>query len=339
MNKVLIRVDGGKNIGMGHIMRMLTLSEELKKHFDIIFICRYDNTNKYLPGIEKIKESRFKVHIIDSSNIVDQIINIQKFEEADLFITDSYDVNEEYFDSLKKYFYKTVYIDDVNICRMNVDFVINPNISAQTYKYNTEPNENAKLLLGAQYTILRNEFMGFNRKTINENVENVMITVGGMDDKYLTLRIIKLLSNFKLNLHVIIGDAFDDLLKSKIKGIKANNLKIILYENATMSKVMEKCDLAISACGSTLYELIAMKVPTIGLVVADNQKEVAKILGDYRIIINTEKLIYTNEDKFLIKFIELLDNYDLRKELIENGKNFIDLNGAKKICKEIINLL
>lgn len=339
MKKVFIRADGGKDIGMGHIMRMLTLSEELKKHFDVIFICRYDNTNKYLPGIQKIKASKFKIHIIDSSNVIHQIINIQKIEDADLLITDSYDVNEEYFDSLKKYFYKTIYIDDVNICRMNVDAVINPNVTAQMYKYNTEPNEDAKLLLGTQYTILRNEFVKFGEKVVNKNVKNVMLTVGGMDDKYLTLRIIKLLSDFKLNLHVIIGNAFDDLLKSKIKAIKPNNLKIISYENATISKVMEKCDLAISSCGSTLYELIAMKVPTIGLIVADNQKEVAKVLGDYRIIINTEKLIYTNEDEFLVKFTEVLENYKLRKELIEHGKNFIDLNGAKKICKEVINLL
>lgn len=39
-----------------------------------------------------------------------------------------------------------------------------------------------------------------------------------------------------------------------------------------MSELMQQCDMAVSAAGSTLYELCACGMPTITYVLADNQK-------------------------------------------------------------------
>ncbi|MCR5796546.1 MAG: hypothetical protein K6G63_01315 [Eubacterium sp.] len=42
---------------------------------------------------------------------------------------------------------------------------------------------------------------------------------------------------------------------------------------------MQKCDIAISAAGSTLYELCACGVPTITYTTADNQIKAEKFLA------------------------------------------------------------
>ena len=339
MKKILIRADGGKNIGLGHIMRMLVLAKELRKSCKIVFLCKNNESNKYISGINKIKENEFCVRTIRESRSVEDIIQIQKEEGADLLITDSYDVNEEYFDLMKKYFYKTAYIDDVNICRINADIIINQNINAIDYKYNTYPNKDTKIFLGTEYLLLREEFRHFEKRHLNKEVKNIILTVGGMDDRYLTLKIIKSISEFDVNIHVIIGNAFEKSLVDKILETKTDKARIILYKNAVMSDVMKKCDLAISGCGTTLYELGAMKVPIVGIVIADNQEKIANFMSKKNMIVNTDKLIFLDEKKFKEKIKMVINNYELRKAISDNLSKNINVKGAIKLNNEILKIL
>ncbi|MEG1256009.1 UDP-2,4-diacetamido-2,4,6-trideoxy-beta-L-altropyranose hydrolase [Clostridium sp.] len=338
MKKILIRADGGKGIGMGHIMRMLVLAKELRNECEVSFICKYDDY-KYLPGIRKVQECGFKVHEITSNNVVKDIIQNQQKIQADLLITDSYDVDEEYFDILNSYFTKTVYVDDINICRINTDIIINQNINAKEYSYNTKPNKGTKLLLGSKYIMLREEFRNNVTKKIPNMVKDIILTLGGMDDNYLTLKVLESLIDFDGNVHVILGGAFEEELIKKVENFKNEKLNVITHKNAIMSEVMKKCDLAISACGSTLYELSAMKVPTIGIVVADNQKRIAEVMDSKKIIINTEELILNNIEIFKCIVNTMIDNQEKRKEMMEIGRKEINTYGVECLAREILNML
>ena len=129
--KIYIRADGGYGIGMGHVMRMLVLAKQLKKKNEVTFLCKKDKSGIYDSGIEKIREFGFEVVELNSCDIIENIIRIQNKNKADLLITDSYDVDSEYFDKMKKIFPVSGYIDDVNKCYMNVDFLVNQNINAK----------------------------------------------------------------------------------------------------------------------------------------------------------------------------------------------------------------
>ncbi|MBQ8878073.1 MAG: hypothetical protein IJ029_05040, partial [Lachnospiraceae bacterium] len=53
------------------------------------------------------------------------------------------------------------------------------------------------------------------------------------------------------------------------------------YENITdMAALMSTCDLAVSAAGTTLYELCALGVPAISFTMADNQLVAAKAFDE-----------------------------------------------------------
>lgn len=339
MKKILIRADGGKRIGMGHIMRMLVLANELKKKCEVIFLCINNSYDKYLAGIEKIKENGFKIELISEDNIVSEIIKIQQKQKANLLITDSYDIDEHYFDELEDYFDKTAYIDDINICRINVDIIINQNINANEYKYNTYPNKKTKFFLGSKYVLLRDEFRKQSKKKVKLEVKDITLTVGGMDDKWLTLKVMEALTDFKGNLHVIIGGAFEKRLVETILKFKSDKLKIIPYENAVMSEVMEKCDLAISGCGSTLYELCAIGIPTIGIVIADNQKKVAETMDEKHVIINTNDIIYKDISVFKEIVFKVIGNMDIRNNLVKESRKCVSVNGAKNLCEEIVLII
>lgn len=88
-----------------------------------------------------------------------------------MLIIDSYDVNEKYFIMLKKYFRITGYVDDVNKCKMDVDFIINQNINSYYLDYKNTVEENTKLLLGTKYCMPRAEFReAYKHKVLRDDV-------------------------------------------------------------------------------------------------------------------------------------------------------------------------
>lgn len=327
--KIAIRADGGSQIGMGHIMRTLVLAKELAKANDIFYICKVDVplSSKYKSGIDKVKGEGFNVVTINENNIINDLKNIA----VDCLITDSYDVNEEYFNLTKGMFEITGYIDDMNLHYFNVDFIINQNIGAEEYSY--KANKDTRLFLGTNYTMLREEFRKNPNKNIKKEVQNFMITVGGADPNGITNIICNYVKDLEFKFHVIIGPSFKEENIKKLIYLKKLKDNINLYFNANMIEIMNKCDIAISACGSTLYELSACQVPTLGLIIADNQEKIAYKMDERGLIYNlgwyeelTKDIIIDN-----IKKIYKLDN---RQIMIKKQKN-INKNGVEKLVMEI----
>jgi UDP-2,4-diacetamido-2,4,6-trideoxy-beta-L-altropyranose hydrolase len=320
--KIIIRADGGINIGMGHVMRTLVLADHLSEFAEVVYACRAED--EFHAGREYIRQKGFKVIEISQRS---RILDIQDIK-ADCLITDSYDVNENYFNETKKSFVVTGYIDDLNTHRYDVDFIINQNSYAEDLYYSV--NTHTKLFLGSRYALLREEFINLPRKDIRKNVEDIMITMGGSDNNNLTKTIIDNISIVypNLNLHVVMGPSF--IYKQALKSME--NDKIVLYSNPKMSDIMQKCDVAIAACGSTLYELAASGTPTIGVTVADNQRRAAKRMEDLGIILYAKSIQHVADN------IEKMD-YEKRMYMANIGQNHVDGLGGYRLAKEIETML
>lgn len=343
--RIGIRADGGIEIGMGHIMRTLVLAKELKKQdYEVFYICKidlvytlehdielyyksFDEIKKlgisdiYIRGIEKVISEDFKVYFVREGHLLEDISKIP----LDFLITDSYDVDENYFNKTKAIFNKTAYIDDMNLHYFNVDFLLNQNADAEDFKYRV--NNDTKLILGTKYVMMREEFRSLPIKNIKIKVYDIMLTVGGSDPLHFTDKILSWVKDLDYNFHVVVGPSFDYIEQLK----KYKNNKIKLYYNANMHMLMEKCDIAISACGSTLYELAACGVPTIGIVIADNQLGIARKLNDMGIIKNLGWHNKLNGKDFIYHLNELTNNYDLRKMISQKSCKIVDGKGVDRI--------
>lgn len=330
--KIAIRADGGSKIGMGHIMRTLALAKELSKDNEVFYICRSEenNTNeKYQKGIEKINEQGFSVKTINEKTVISDLRKI----DADILITDSYDVDEEYFNETKELFKKTVYIDDINLCYFNVDILINQNANAEDLSYRT--SQNTKLLLGTKYLMLREEFRNLPFKQIKTEVTDIMLTVGGADPYNVTENILGIIKNTWYSFHVVIGPSFtNSYLFSKMQ---KDNIKF--YHNPNMYELMKKCDLGISACGSTLYELAACGIPTLGIVLADNQLGVADKLHNLGIINNLGWYNEITKDRFLYKLENIALDLRTRENMSILARKLVDGMGVIRITKAITQTL
>lgn len=313
--KIAIRAEGGSNIGMGHIMRTLVLAKELSLNNEVFYICKNISENK--SGIIEIEKNGFYVYYFEK-NILELLTNI----DVDILITDSYNVNKDYFIGIRKLVNYAIYIDDINSFDYPVDLVINQNINAEDFNYCQKYK-----LLGLRYLMLREEFRNIPRKFIKKQVSDIMITMGGADTVGFTKTIVNWIKNLNFNFHVIIGPSFKDI--DYFRSMNFDNIK--LYFNAKMIKVMKKCDLAVSASGSSIYELLASGIPSLSVVIADNQINISKKLSDLNIVDSLGWHCDLKKDKFEESLIRLCNNYDLRKHRSIKGQKLVDGFGGKRI--------
>jgi spore coat polysaccharide biosynthesis predicted glycosyltransferase SpsG len=130
-------------------------------------------------------------------------------------------------------------------------------------------------------------------------------------------------------IHLVVGVL--NRHRHHLKERAAADQRIVLHENISdMATLMSKCDLAISAAGSTLCELCAIGVPTICFAVADNQ------------IPNAERLaaknaaIYAKDQSFTEHIQTLANDYPRRRTLSTNMRHIIDGYGAVRIAKKML---
>ncbi len=339
--KIAIRADGGSKIGMGHVMRTLVLAKELAKINEVFYICRMDNKNfysvnynksikdnisdRYRKGIEKIIGEGIKVCFIRENYLIEDMEKIS----SDILITDSYDVDENYFNATKHMFKKTMYIDDINSYYFNVDFLLNQNVDAKDFLYKC--NSNTKLMLGLEYVMLREEFRSLPTKEVKIRVRDIMLTVGGADPYHVTDKILTWVKTLEYNFHVVIGPSFNNI--ETLKCFESDSIK--LYYNADMCSIMKKCDMAISACGSTLYELCACGVPTIGIIIADNQMGIGRKLKEMKIIENLGWHYKISKDYFINSLKSLAEDYQRRNKISKEAAALVDGRGAERISNII----
>lgn len=286
--KVCIIAHGSEMSGMGHIMRCMALAQALQMNgAKLVFISKWQKGRTLLHknGFEIARFRCSEAHPVNHGfsygddkelheeiEAVESILKNNEIDAIDLIIVDTYNVSNNYFDMLKKYSRKVCYIDDLNAFDYNVDIVLNGTAGAYGLKY---PKSNKLMLTGLEYLLIRNEFWDIPKREINREVQNVLITTGGSDPLDMTEKILECLYSSRetdenISFHVVIGAGFQNIETLKNEWSKQENIK--LYDSPErISQIMLKCDLAITAGGSTLYELGICQVPTIVFAYAENQ--------------------------------------------------------------------
>jgi spore coat polysaccharide biosynthesis predicted glycosyltransferase SpsG len=107
---------------------------------------------------------------------------------------------------------------------------------------------------------------------------------------------------------------------------------IRLEESVTdMAAFMAWADLAISAGGSTCWEMAFMGLPNIIMVLAENQQEIARHLESHRASVNLGWHALVNEDDVLTAFRQLITDVRRRQEMSKRGRSIIDGYGASRV--------
>lgn len=275
--KIYIRADGNEVIATGHIMRCLSIAEQLRRlDIEVIFVTADSEPCS-------IVESRgFHADILhtvwnDLDSETEVICEYAQSHEAEVFLIDSYFVTAKYLERLSNYS-RIVYMDDLLSFPYAVDALINYSVFADVGRYRElymETGRKPKFLLGGDYIPLREEFEKVTFD-VERKINKVLITTGGTDILNMSGRLLEefmkddILSEWEY--HVIAGrfNVNKDMLYRLAEEYSGH---IFIHENVNnMSEWMRTCDVAVSASGSTLYELCVCGVPAVCFEIADNQK-------------------------------------------------------------------
>ena len=331
---ILIRADANEYIGTGHIMRCLSVAYIFADRGEEVLFVTADHRGDVLIHQQGFKSICLGSDWTDLEN--EKIMDVIVKYPPDLLLLDSYYVTEAYFNGLNK-MVSVAYFDDLNKDCWDVDYLINYNIFASSFDYSRYKEKKTKLLLGSQYVPLRIEFNNCPRHEVGP-VTDILVSAGGSDPECIIEKIMLGICREmrEIQFHFIVGalnPRIDDIMT-----LAAAESNVVLHINEKhMSSLMEKCDIAISAAGTTLYELCAAGIPTITFVLADNQFVAAVQFEERKIMLNAgecrENKGFIGRLRYLL--VGLIDDIDLRKTMSRNMQREVDGNGAKRIVEEL----
>ena len=267
----VLRADASDLIGVGHVMRSLALGEALLDvGFDVVL------ASVDLPAGMREEAHKCGITVVD--------LQCEPFGSDDAIATlalngavlviDGYKFEREFFEILENRATNFAVIDDnVETKALAPSVVINQNPHATTEMY-VHLSGNPKLLLGLQYALLRREVREATKLSVVPVAGKVFVAMGGSDFLNLTGLIVDGLKDLDIEICVAVGPTNSQRQQIEETVSSIPRARVILQADYIME--LASSSVAILAAGSSLWEAAALGVPSIGLIVADNQSESAR---------------------------------------------------------------
>jgi len=251
--RILLRTDGAKELGMGHLYRTLALAYALARHRITIVL----SDDKPL-GKEFFADYPFEVVTVESDL---EFLSFARKYKADLVVLDRLD-NVTEFVTLLGGFCKVVTFEDLGSGAEDADLLV-----ADLYENPRVPAE--RQLTGVENAILAPSFETIKRTIeFRESVEEVLILFGGTDPSNLAVTALNALDQIGFGGRVTLVRG----LGSDLIDPNSYKLKLRILSNVkNMPAIMENADIALSSAGRTITELSSLGIPTICM--AQNAKE------------------------------------------------------------------
>jgi len=355
--RIAFRTDASKLIGTGHFMRCITLADTLKKKgAQIRFISR--NLPVHLRDMLVAKDMEFVLLSSDAtpspagdlahaswlgtSQAQDAQTTIQALsgQSWDWLVVDHYALDARWESALRGTAKKIMVIDDIADRQHDCDVLLDQNFYADMQtRYADKVPAHCQLLLGPRYALLRDEFRKL-REQVKPRagaVKKILVFFGGVDADNYTGQAIEALTEIDIRgLHVDVVIGAQHPYREAIEKACSAQGYVCHVQTNRMAELMADADLAIGAGGSANWERCAMGLPSLIMVLAENQNKAAKDLdaagvlinlGDARLIVKTD----------LIRAIEkLLIDGQLRATLSNASLQLVPISKQNELAEIMI---
>lgn len=318
--RVLFKTKGGHKEGMGDVTSSLVLAEEFRSigHEVTVIV----NKNKNIVDI--FAKRGFHCKTGESLEELDKCIKVDAVDIAVLNQLNTPVKEALIFKNQSKFM---VTIDDIGSASELADIRFNV----------LYPIENS--ISGFEFIALSPIFQEKHSidKNIKETLDSIMVTQGGSDTYGFTSKIVKALFNISTNvdINIILGPNFSHNIELYEVLRNAPRKFTIIKGKADLSELMLKTDLAISAGGITLFELACLGVPTIVVCGETYEVATAERLKGKGFGINLGFGEDINENEIYNATNRLREDFNLRANMTQKGKELIDGQGSRKIREEI----
>lgn len=372
---VAIRTDSSNDIGSGHIMRCLTIANALKNRgYECVFICRSLLANQQVlikslnHKLVQLSESKNPApdndrsyqgwlgttQDYDAKETINALTDLDKLTfNIELIIVDHYSLDKVWEDACKKALNVPIFaIDDLDREHVS-DILLDTTFGKTNENYPNLVSDDCNLLIGAEYALLRPDFNEYRQKSL-ERLDGrfaetygklrILIFMGGVDAHNATEWVLKginsLSSEQDIEIVVLVGGSYRHAASLQ-STISNSPIHVELIKDASyVAKLLSGIDLCIGASGSSTWERCCLGVPTINLVLAENQSDIAMILK--KAGITHDAGIYSPKNdskKWALSHVKpLLEHESERKSMSMKARAITDGLGVLKVLSEIFKL-
>ena len=324
--RIIFRVIGNSQVGMGHIYRALSLAHEMNDH-EILFV----SDDESFAAVKELASSHYRLAIYPRNEIINGIIKL----EPDLVINDILDTAASDLDSLKANEIVVVNFEDLGTGASIADLTIN-----ELYDVPTLSGE--RFLWGHDYFFVREEFENASPHTYKKQVDAVLLAFGGTDQHNMSHAIYKAVRHFceqsGIKIHIVTGPGYEgyEELRSDIEQFSGAT---ITHATGVISHIMEQTQVAITSNGRTVYELAHMNIPSIVIPQHEREKTHSFAREDNGFIPLETYVCGKTEIEVALKLEKIISDVEYRLRLFNNMVNRSFLSNKQRVVSKILDCL
>lgn len=347
VHRLLIRADAGPNMGTGHVMRCLALGQAWQKMGGQVTI--FTNT---LPArlAMRIHTEGFELRMLPDCSPEEEIQIFNDHitrQNPDWVVLDGYRFDDCYQESICLNGSRLLVVDDFGHGKhAGADAIFNQNAYAETGDY-TRRQKPQDIIAGLEFVLIREEFdldhgpPANHRKIAMGNAKRILVTIGGADPHNTTLDVIRVLDQCAeagTSVDVIVGHC-NPHFESLKTAAKQSKFSIRFHSNVDrMASMFQRTDLAITAAGSTCYELCHAGVPMIAIPIVNNQIEVANCLVRRGAAETVEQSDLRNGEAQNV-ISRIIRNPKCRESMSLAARKLVDGQGAARLARRLCSHL
>jgi UDP-2,4-diacetamido-2,4,6-trideoxy-beta-L-altropyranose hydrolase len=301
---VVFVADAGKDAGLGHISRSSAVAVALR--------CRGITVRCFAHGISE----PFERDGLEWAPLSDQELAAR---EGDVIVVDTYRVATERLSEAASS-NRLVVMHDLGSVPAGAALVVT--VAGRP------SSVDAPRLTGPEYASLRPMFWGLPTRTPNASVRRILVAVGS--GQFAAVG-----SDIAAELARAIPDAHVAVVLGPHSSIdSAHNVEVLDVPDSLLEPLLQ-ADLAVTAAGQTMLEAAASGTPSIALVLADNQRAQAKLLGDAGAACVVDS---PTTSKVATAVAALLHDRPAREQLSASAQRLVDGYGALRVAFAIARL-
>lgn len=334
---MLFWTEASQQIGMGHLMECLAIADSFQGwQIPFHFI-----TNPYPPAEELLYSKNIPFNVL-SINQVEEVCQRIKQDSMDCVIVNHRKIELSSLKRLKKEDFKVIVIDQLGNKTVVCDLLINYAIVSDWLEY-TFIDKPPNCCFGADFAILRNEFMKLHQKEkrFSQGRKKVLVSMGGVDRSGATLRIMKALQLIgePVEKEIILGKGFAHMGQFQQMCEKINDSHFTFAQGVNnLAEKMQKADIVISSGGNTTYEMACVGTPGIILWEDKHEDLQGRAFSEKGIVCHLGNGVATPLEVIAGSVEALLSNTKKLKQMSWRGKQLVDGKGKDRIFQVLMSL-
>jgi CMP-N-acetylneuraminic acid synthetase/spore coat polysaccharide biosynthesis predicted glycosyltransferase SpsG len=260
--KIALVTAGNERLGMGHVMRMLTLAMRLTAHH-VRFYCSYADDL----AMERVRSQNFPLRI---HRCREELLQQLGEDGTQIVINDLLDTRLDYVRALKDLGCRVVHFEDTGDGAVEADLLFNA-----LYEWSGS-SKNA--YYGYRYECLRDDIYLFPIRAEQRQDQGLLVLAfGGVDLHNATLSTLRCLDGlpfppgWRLRIILGIGYRHEGALHEALKTLAIADRVEVVRDAPMMARHLHEADLLISGNGRMVYEAAALATPL--AVLSQNERE------------------------------------------------------------------